>query len=48
MALQEIFLDRRLVTFTGAAPGEGFPTTHSVAGDVHGDGYANLIGSSWQ
>ena len=37
-----------LFTFTGATPGEGFGTTHSVAGDVNGDGRADLIVGSWQ
>jgi FG-GAP-like repeat/FG-GAP repeat len=39
---------QRLYTFTGATPGEGFGTTHSVAGDVNGDGRADLIVGSWQ
>ena len=39
---------RRLYTFTGETPGEGFGTTKSVAGDVTGDGRADLIIGSWQ
>jgi len=39
---------RQLFTFTGATAGEGFGTTHSVAGDVNGDGRADLIVGSWQ
>ena len=39
---------RHLFTFTGETPGEGFGTTHSVAGDVNGDGRADLIVGSWQ
>jgi hypothetical protein len=39
---------RRLYTFTGETAGEGFGTTKSVAGDVTGDGRADLIIGSWQ
>lgn len=39
---------KRIYTFTGASAGEGFGTTHSTAGDVNGDGRADLIVGSWQ
>lgn len=39
---------QRLFTFTGQTAGEGFGTTHSVAGDVNGDGHADLIIGAWQ
>jgi FG-GAP-like repeat/FG-GAP repeat/Tetratricopeptide repeat len=39
---------RRLYTLTGETAGEGFGTTQSVAGDVNGDGHADLIVGSWQ
>jgi hypothetical protein len=39
---------QRLHTFTGATAGEGFGTTQSIAGDVNGDGRADLIIGSWQ
>jgi large repetitive protein len=39
---------RRLYTLTGETAGEGFGTTQSVAGDVDGDGMADLIVGSWQ
>ena len=39
---------RRLFTLSGETAGEGFGTTHSVAGDVNGDGRADLIVGSWQ
>jgi hypothetical protein len=37
-----------LFTLSGDAPGEGFGTSESVAGDVDGDGHADLIVGSWQ
>jgi FG-GAP repeat/FG-GAP-like repeat/Tetratricopeptide repeat len=39
---------RRLFTFTGETAGEGLGTSPSVAGDVNGDGYADLIIGAWQ
>jgi hypothetical protein len=39
---------RRLYALTGSSPGEGFGTTHSTAGDVDGDGGADLIVGAWQ
>jgi hypothetical protein len=39
---------RRIHTFTGTTAGEGFGTTHSTAGDVNGDGRADLIVGAWQ
>jgi hypothetical protein len=39
---------RRLYSLTGETAGEGFGTTQSVAGDVDGDGMADLIVGSWQ
>jgi len=39
---------RRLFTFTGETAGEGLGTSPSVAGDVDGDGYADLIIGAWQ
>ena len=39
---------RRLFTLSGETAGEGFGTTHSVVGDVNGDGRADLIVGSWQ
>jgi hypothetical protein len=39
---------RRLHTFIGETAGEGFGTTKSVAGDVTGDGRADLIIGAWQ
>ncbi len=38
----------RLYTFSGQTAGEGFGTTHSVAGDINGDHRADLIIGSWQ
>jgi hypothetical protein len=37
-----------LLTLTGEAAGEGFGTSPSVAGDVDGDGHADLIVGAWQ
>ena len=39
---------QRLYTYSGQTPGEGFGTTHSVAGDINGDNRADLIIGSWQ
>jgi len=39
---------QRLYTFSGQTAGEGFGTTHSVAGDVNGDDRDDLIIGSWQ
>ena len=39
---------RRLLTLTGDTSGEGFGTSPSVAGDVNGDGHADLIVGAWQ
>ncbi len=39
---------QRLYTFSGQTAGEGFGTTHSVAGDINGDHRADLIIGSWQ
>ena len=38
----------RLLTLTGETAGEGFGTSPSVAGDVDGDGHADLIVGAWQ
>ena len=38
----------RLFTFTGQTAGEGFGTSASIAGDVDGDGHADLIVGAWQ
>lgn len=37
-----------LLTLTGESAGEGFGTSPSVAGDVDGDGHADLIVGAWQ
>jgi hypothetical protein len=39
---------RRLYTFTGETAGEGFGIGPATAGDVDGDGHADLIVGSWQ
>ncbi len=39
---------KRLYVFRGDTAGEGFGTTHSTAGDVNGDGRADIIVGSWQ
>ena len=39
---------RRLLTLTGEGAGEGFGTSPSNAGDVDGDGHADLIVGAWQ
>jgi len=39
---------KRLLTLTGETAGEGFGTSPSVAGDVDGDGRADLIVGAWQ
>ncbi len=39
---------RHLFTLTGETAGEGFGTSPSVAGDVDGDGRADLIVGAWQ
>jgi hypothetical protein len=39
---------QRLFALTGETTGEGFGTTKSVAGDVDGDGRADLIVGAWQ
>jgi hypothetical protein len=38
----------RLLTLTGEGPGEGFGTSASTAGDVDGDGHADLAVGAWQ
>lgn len=38
----------RLLTLTGDTAGEGFGTSQSTAGDVDGDGVADLIVGAWQ
>jgi hypothetical protein len=38
----------RIHTFTGEGPGEGFGIGPATAGDVDGDGHADLIVGAWQ
>jgi FG-GAP repeat/Tetratricopeptide repeat len=38
----------RLLALTGEGPGDGFGTSPSHAGDVDGDGHADLIVGAWQ
>lgn len=38
----------RLLVLTGETAGEGFGTSPSVAGDVDGDGHADLVVGAWQ
>ena len=38
----------RLHAWTGDTAGEGLGTTHSIAGDVDGDGFADLVVGAWQ
>ena len=38
----------RLLTLTGEGPGEGFGTSASSAGDLDGDGHADLAVGAWQ
>jgi hypothetical protein len=38
----------RLLTLTGETAGEGFGTSNSTAGDIDGDGRADLIVGAWQ
>jgi hypothetical protein len=39
---------KRILTLTGETQGEGFGTSPSNAGDVNGDGRADLIVGAWQ
>ena len=39
---------RRLLTLTGETPGEMFGTSQSHAGDIDGDGHADLAIGAWQ
>jgi hypothetical protein len=39
---------RRVLTLTGESAGDGFGTSPSNAGDVNGDGRADLIVGAWQ
>ena len=39
---------KNLFTFTGEAAGDGLGSTQAIAGDVDGDGHADLIVGAWQ
>jgi len=39
---------KELLNLTGEAAGDGFGTSDSIAGDVNGDGYADVIVGAWQ
>jgi FG-GAP repeat protein/VCBS repeat protein/tetratricopeptide repeat protein len=39
---------RALLTLTGETAGEGFGTSPSIAGDVDGDGHADVVVGAWQ
>jgi hypothetical protein len=39
---------KRLWTLSGESRGDGFGTSPAVAGDIDGDGYADLIVGAWQ
>jgi hypothetical protein len=39
---------KRVLTLTGEGPGEGFGTSASHAGDLDGDGHADLAVGAWQ